>query len=393
MTSPETRAAQSAEVIDALDAAIRAIAGLQSVDTVLQVIVDQVRPLVGARYAALGIVGADGGIERFITSGIDPGERARIGDVPHGRGILGLIIRENRTIRIRDLTTDPRRYGFPPNHPEMHSFLGVPVNVKGRSIGNLYLTERSDAAEFSDEDERIVETFALHAGIAIENARLHEQVQRLAIVDERERIGRDLHDGIIQSLYAVGLSLEDVPELVRDDPDEVERVVERAIDNLHLAIRDIRNFIFGLRPELLTGIDLAAGLAAIAEEFRHHSMIDVEVDTNDLAVEPEATTTAQLLGIVNEALSNVARHSGATRASVRGESLAGGAVVVSVEDNGRGFDPEDAAALGHQGLANMRSRAATIGATMTLASDGTGTMVEIRLPGGGVRADERDAAI
>jgi signal transduction histidine kinase len=275
----------------------------------------------------------------------------------------------------------------------MHSFLGVPVNVKGRSIGNLYLTERSDAAEFSDEDERIVETFALHAGIAIENARLHEQVQRLAIVDERERIGRDLHDGIIQSLYAVGLSLEDVPELVRDDPDEVERVVERAIDNLHLAIRDIRNFIFGLRPELLTGIDLAAGLAAIAEEFRHHSMIDVEVDTNDLAVEPEATTTAQLLGIVNEALSNVARHSGATRASVRGESLADGAVVVSVEDNGRGFDPEDAAALGHQGLANMRSRAATIGATMTLASDGTGTMVEIRLPGAGVRADERDAAI
>jgi signal transduction histidine kinase len=393
VTSPETRAAQSAEVIDALDAAIRAIAGLQSVDTVLQVIVDQVRPLVGARYAALGIIGADGAIERFITSGIDPGERARIGDVPHGRGILGLIIRENRTIRIRDLTTDPRRYGFPPNHPEMHSFLGVPVNVKGRSIGNLYLTERSDAAEFSDEDERIVETFALHAGIAIENARLHEQVQRLAIVDERERIGRDLHDGIIQSLYAVGLSLEDVPELVRDDPDEVERVVERAIDNLHLAIRDIRNFIFGLRPELLTGIDLAAGLAAIAEEFRHHSMIDVEVDTNDLAVEPEATTTAQLLGIVNEALSNVARHSGATRASVRGESLAGGAVVVSVEDNGRGFDPEDAAALGHQGLANMRSRAATIGATMTLASDGTGTMVEIRLPGAGVRADERDAAI
>jgi signal transduction histidine kinase len=393
VTSPETRAAQSAEVIDALDAAIRAIAGLQSVDTVLQVIVDQVRPLVGARYAALGIIGADGAIERFITSGIDPGERARIGDVPHGRGILGLIIRENRTIRIRDLTTDPRRYGFPPNHPEMHSFLGVPVNVKGRSIGNLYLTERSDAAEFSDEDERIVETFALHAGIAIENARLHEQVQRLAIVDERERIGRDLHDGIIQSLYAVGLSLEDVPELVRDDPDEVERVVERAIDNLHLAIRDIRNFIFGLRPELLTGIDLAAGLAAIAEEFRHHSMIDVEVDTNDLAVEPEATTTAQLLGIVNEALSNVARHSGATRASVRGESLAGGAVVVSVDDNGRGFDPEDAAALGHQGLANMRSRAATIGATMTLASDGTGTMVEIRLPGAGVRADERDAAI
>lgn len=392
VTTPGTRAPQSAEVIDAFDAATRAIAGLQSVDAVLQVIVDQVRPLVGARYAALGIIGADGEIERFITSGIDPGERARIGDLPHGRGILGLIVSENRPIRIRDLAMDPRRYGFPPNHPEMHSFLGVPVTVQGRSIGNLYLTERSDAVEFSDEDARIVETFALHAGIAIENARLHEQVQRLAIVDERERISRDLHDGIIQSIYAVGLSLEDVPDLVRDDPDEVERRVERAIDNLHLAIRDIRNFIFGLRPELLTGIGLAAGLAAIAEEFRHNSMIDVELDTDALADEPDATTTAHLLGIVNEGLSNTARHSGATRASVRAESEPDGSVVVSVEDNGRGFDPEDAAALGHQGLANMRSRVATIGATMTLASDGTGTRVEVRLPGGASGADERDAS-
>ena len=392
MTSPGTRATQSAEVIDAFDAATRAIAGLRSVDAVLQVIVDQVRPLVGARYAALGIVGAAGEIERFITSGIDPGERARIGDLPHGRGILGLIVQENRTIRIRDLATDPRRYGFPPNHPEMHSFLGVPVTVQGRSVGNLYLTERADAVEFSDEDERIVETFALHAGIAIENARLHEQDQRLAIVDERERISRDLHDGIIQSIYAVGLSLEDVPELVRDDPDEVERRVERAIDSLHLTIRDIRNFIFGLRPELLTGIGLAAGLAAIAEEFRHNSMIDVELDTGELAVEPEPTATAHLLGIVNEALSNVARHSGATRATVCAESEPDGSVVVSVEDNGRGFDPADAAALGHQGLANMRSRATTISATIGLASDGTGTMVEVRLPGGQLRADERDAS-
>lgn len=379
-------------MVDAFDAATRAIAGLRSVDAVLQVIVDQVRPLVGARYAALGIVGGDGEIERFITSGIDPGERARIGDLPHGRGILGLLISENRTIRIRDLATDPRRYGFPPNHPEMHSFLGVPVTVQGRSVGNLYLTERSDAVEFSEQDERIVETFALHAGIAIENARLHEQVQRLAIVDERERISRDLHDGIIQSIYAVGLSLEDVPELVRDDPDEVERRVERAIDSLHLAIRDIRNFIFGLRPELLTGIGLAAGLAAIAEEFRHNSMIDVELDTDDLVIEPDATTTAHLLGIANEALSNVARHSGATRAAVRAASEPERSVVVSVEDNGRGFDPDGGAALGHQGLANMRSRVVTIGATMTLASDGTGTRVEVRLPAEAARADERDAS-
>ena len=238
---------------------------------------DQVRPLVGARYAALGTFDPDGAVERFITSGITAEERARIGPIPQGHGLIGLIVRENRPIRIDDIATDPRRYGFPPHHPEMHTLLGVPVTVQGRTVGDLYLTERLDGKPFSDDDQRLVETFALHAGIAIENARLHEQIRRLAVVDERERISNDLHDGIIQNLYAVGLSLEDVPELAHDDPDEAERRVERAIDSLHLTIRDIRNFIFGLRPELLGGTTLADGLGAIASEFRYNSMIEVEV--------------------------------------------------------------------------------------------------------------------
>jgi signal transduction histidine kinase len=342
-------------VVDALDAATRAIAGLQSVDAVLQVIVDQVRPLVGARYAALGIVYPDGVIERFITSGISLEARARIGALP-------------------------RRHGFPPHHPPMHSFLGVPITVKGRSVGNLYLTDKADAAEFSEGDQRLVETFAVHAGIAIENARLHEQVQRLAIFDERERIGQDLHDGIIQNIYAVGLSLEDVPELLRDDPDEVERRVERAIDSLHLTIRDIRNFIFGLRPELLSAASLLTGLAAIIEEFRHNSMIDVELVADELRVEPDSSATANLLGVVNEALSNVARHSGATRALVHVGTDPDGGLRLRIEDNGHGFDPAAARVIGHQGLANMRSRVAGVGATMDISSTATGTRIEIHRP-------------
>jgi signal transduction histidine kinase len=377
----------SAALVDALDAATRAIAGLQSVDVVLQVIVDQVRPLVGAHYAALGIVDADGAIERFITSGITAEERALIGPPPTGHGLLGVIIRENRSLRIPDIGQDPRHYGFPANHPPMTSVLGVPVKVRGRTVGNLYLTDKVGAVAFSDEDERIVETFALHAGIAIDNARLHEQIQRLAIVDERERIGRDLHDGIIQNIYAVGLSLEDVPELVRDDPDEVERLVERAIESLHLTIRDIRNFIFGLRPELLAGVTLPVGLAAIVDEFRHNSMIHIELETAGLNREPDPETTAHLLAIANEALSNVARHSGATQASVLVAADPPGVVTLTVADNGHGFDPSDAAALGHQGLANMRSRAAAIDATMDIASDDAGTSVVVRCP---VTADVAD---
>src|SRR6478735_1940900 len=368
------------DVVDALDAATRAIASLLSVDDVLQVIVDQVRLLVGADYAALGTVHGHGVIEAFITSGISRETRAAIGPLPRGHGFLGLIIEENRSFRIPDIAVDPRRHGFPPNHPPMHSFLGVPINVKGRSVGNLYLTDKVDAAEFSEADQRLVETFAIHAGIAIENARLHEQVQRLAIVDERDRIGKDLHDGIIQNIYAVGLSLEDVPELIADDPDEVVLRVERAIDTLHLTIRDIRNFIFGLRPELLSGTTLINGLVAVVEEFRHNSMVDVELHVGDIRQEPDSTATAHLLGVVNEALSNIARHSGASRATVFVDSPETGELDLVVEDNGHGFDTTTPGVLGHQGMANMRSRMEAIGATFEVISDATGTRVRVHAP-------------
>ena len=368
----------SVQIYDALDTATRAIAGLRSVDEVLQVIVDQVRPLVGARYAALGTVDGRGVIERFITSGMDAATRARIGPLPRGHGFLGLIIRENRSFRIPDIAQDPRRHGFPPNHPPMHGFLGVPVSVRGRSVGNLYLTDKADGREFSQADQDLVETFARHAAIAIENARLHEQIQRLAVLDERERISKDLHDGIIQSIYAVGLSLEDVGELMAEDPSEVVTRVERAIDSLHLTIRDIRNFIFGLRPELLSGTTLMGGLAAIVEEFRHNSMIDVELQAGEFEHEPTPDAIAHMLGIVNEALSNIARHSRASRALIVATDDDG--LRLSVTDNGRGFDPSVAASLGHQGLANMRSRAVGIGATIDIDSGTAGTTVRVILP-------------
>ena len=172
---------------------------------------------------------------------------------------------------------DAHRYGFPPNHPPMTTFLGVPVDVKGRSVGNLYLTNKDGGAPFTEGDQDLVEAFARHAGIAIENARLHEQVRGLAVRDERVRISQDLHDGIIQNLYGLGLSLEDVPDLITEDQAEVVRRVERAIVSLHDTIGDIRNFIFDLRPDLLEGLSLAAGLSALADEYRHNTMIDIEV--------------------------------------------------------------------------------------------------------------------
>jgi signal transduction histidine kinase len=378
--------------LETLDEAIRATTGVLAVDRVLQVIVDRARALTGARYAALGIQDQAGVIEQFVTSGISRAERARIGAPPRGHGLLGLIIRESRPIRLDDLMVDPRAYGFPPNHPEMHAFLGLPVIVRGRTVGNLYLTEKEGG--FTAEDQRLVEAFARHAAIAMDNARLHEQVQRLAIVEERERIGKDLHDSVIQAIYAVGLSLDDVPEIMDEEPEEARRRVERAIDGLDQTIRDIRNFIFGLRPALLDGVDLVEGLAALADEFRVNTMIDVELRAGPTVSAPVigVDRTVELLSIAREALSNIARHARATRAELVVEpapEIAG--LEITIADNGSGFDPVAARGLGHQGLRNMRTRAIGIGATLAVDSrPGAGTRIIVRVPG--ARAEEDASA-
>jgi signal transduction histidine kinase len=379
-TSPTRRSAED-RVQAALDAAVRGIAELGPVDDVLQLIVDRVRPLVDAQYAALGIVDPSGRIERFITSGMDDETRRRIGALPEGHGLLGLIIRENRSFRIPDINVDPRKYGFPEHHPPMTSFLGVPIGLRGTSLGRLYLTNKLGAREFSPDDQALVETFAIHAGIAMENARLHEQVKRLAVVDERERISKDLHDGIIQNLYAVGLSLEDVADELEDEHGDAAARVGRAIDAIHLSIQDVRNFIFGLRPELLENASLAEGLAVLVEEQRRNSMIDLELRTPDHMIQPTPAVTSHLLAIASEALSNAVRHSRATRALVTVEELDRNGWELRIEDNGIGFEPSQSAKLGHQGLANIRDRAQRIGGDLTIDSEhGQGAQLTIRVP-------------
>jgi signal transduction histidine kinase len=365
----------------AFDEATRAIASVLDLERVLQLIVDRVRELADARYAALGIFDAQGVIERFITSGISTSERAAIGPLPRGRGLLGALLKDGRSIRLAVLASDPRSVGFPVNHPPMTSFLGVPVIVRGGSVGNFYLTDKRGASEFDLDDQEIVEQFARHAGIAIENARLHEQIGRLAVIEERERIGRELHDGIIQGLYAVGLSLEDVPELMTESPSDATARVDRAIESINLTIRDIRNFIFGLRPELLADGSLLASLASLAEETRLNTMIDVELDVSDpLLEEPSTPIRHHVLQIAREALSNIARHSRATRATIR---LAGGdgGLTLEVIDNGDGFDPSAELDAGHRGLGNIRGRALSIGGEATIESEpGIGTRIIVRLP-------------
>jgi signal transduction histidine kinase len=381
-TEPQVESGRLPPALEALDAAVRGISATLDLGQVLQLIVDKVRGLVGAQYAALGIVDETNQITQFITSGISQEERQAIGDLPHGRGLLGLIIRENRSYRIPNIAAHPKSYGFPAQHPPMRSFLGVPIRVEDEVVGRLYLTNKQAAAEFSSDDQALIETFALHAGIAILNARLHDQVQRLAVVDERDRISRELHDSIIQSIYAVTLSLDDVPELVEEAPSEARQRVDDAIDALHGVIRDIRNFIFGLRPLLLDSGDLLDGLRNLADELRRNTAILVETH-GALEAELPIEVVAELLAITREALANVARHSGATSVSVEVQ-IRDENVQLEIVDDGRGFRSSAIQNAGHHGLANMRARAGALGGSFHIESEPPrGTRIIVAVPTNG----------
>ena len=231
------------EALAALNQAALAVASNLSLDKTLHEIVESARKLAGARYAALGVPDGSGRLIRFIHSGMAPDVTASIDHLPQGLGLLGAILREGRTIRIPRISEDPRSVGFPPGHPTMEAFLGVPIKAGNEILGNLYLTDKLDGTEFTRADEAVIELLAAHAAIAITNARLYEQVGRTAIVEERSRIGMDLHDGIIQSIYAVGLTLEHATYLMDEDVPAARERLGEAIKGLNTIIKDIRNYL------------------------------------------------------------------------------------------------------------------------------------------------------
>lgn len=514
-----------------------------SLDNVLERIVHLAREQSGARYAALGVVDDEGNLIQFIPVGITPEEERLIGHLPIGLGLLGALKAERRTIRIPVIGDDPRSVGFPPNHPPMRSFLGVPIMLGERLLGLIYLTDKEDHFEFTRAEEIVIETLAAYAavaisnarlykgmserdrilmkrnedlalindlaatltsslevedildhtltrvmnhleveageiylaeddgqalrlalhkgeaadafmtrerfqlgegyigtvaqtgrpmvtrdlvndvhylrrgvveagfrciaciplaaresvigvmcvasrrdrhlderrinlltaigawaGITIENARLHRQARRLAVLEERERIGMDLHDGIIQSIYAVGLALDYALLAVKDDPEAALAKIEQGIGGLNNAIRDIRSYILDLRPRQFRGEDLMSGLQLLVDEFRANSRAEVAIigPQNGLIDLPTSSATT-LFHICQEALANVAKHAQAKKASV---SLwkANERVVLEVTDDGQGFDLRTInVTLGH-GLSNMQARARKVGGDVEISS-------------------------
>jgi signal transduction histidine kinase len=522
-----------------------AMASELSLPALLQRIIDLAAAITGARYGALGVLGRTGGIREFVTTGITDPERARIGHLPVGRGILGLLIKEARPIRIPDITKDPRSVGFPPDHPPMRSFLGVPVMSGGKVFGNLYLTEKQDASEFTEEDEQAVVLLAAQAGVAVDNARLYEEARlrerrleatreiteailtgaeptgvlgliarrarelvdadvatiavpadvpgqlvlvaaegkdaedmlgmrfpvaesvsgevissgkpavidrmrnqsgsqqplvriegigpamfvplsaggqpfgtlgvgseevreafepedlgvlqtfagqasvaleyararreldRLMVMEDRERIAKELHDGVIQSLFAVGMGMQATAQLARDPA--IEERVESAVAEIDRVIRDLRNYIFGLRPGILADQELDQALRQMVKEFEEKTGtlaiadIDPKVAT---ALGPKAPDVLQL---AREALSNVGRHSGAATCRislVRDDGMA----LLEVDDDGDGFDPAKRKGTG-QGLRNLEERAKKLSGAFEIQSvPREGTTVRVRIP-------------
>ena len=527
-----------------------------SLETVLERIVQVARDQAGARYAALGVVNEQGDLDQFIPIGMSEKEISRMPHPPLGRGLLGLLGHDRNAIRIPEISTDPRRVGFPPNHPDMHSFLGVPIMLGETLLGQLYLTDKLDYHEFTEQDERVIETLAAYAavaitnarlydqlirrdeqllrrnedlrllndvataltsslemeeilqktldlvisyldfeageifllednqkrlrmachrgdyeqdfshlerfrvgqgfvgmvaatgkplvsnnlrkdmrylrpavldagfqsiaciplsasgvvvgvmavatrkdysltnrllsiltaigawaGITIENARLNRQARRVAILEERERIGMDLHDGTIQSIYGVGLVLDYARVSLDEDPELSRQKISEAIDALNDTIRDIRAYILDLRPRQFRGEDLRQGLNRLAEEFRANSAsrITLVEPENGLVDFPTDNATA-LFRICQEALANIAKHANAKNAEVQ-LWTAKDRVLLEVSDDGRGFDPQKTSVtLGH-GLSNMDVRARRAGGELEITtSPGKGTTVLAWVP-------------
>jgi len=361
-----------------------ALASEIDLDALLQRIVELATEITGARYGALGVLDPDRRIARFITVGVTDEERAAIGDPPTGHGILGVLVDHAMPIRLSDLTQDPRSYGFPPNHPPMRSFLGVPVSSRGRVYGNLYLTEKRGAAAFDEDDQASIEVLAAQAGVAIENAQLvadmavaERELRRLEVLEDRERIAKELHDGVIQALFAVGMGLQGVAAASRED--DLTRRVENAVDDIDRTIRDLRNYIFGLRPGILADRQLDEAIRDLCAEFEERAGVVTVVDVDPNVAARLASVANDVVQLIRESLANVGRHAQAVTCRVELRAGADGGAALVIDDDGAGFDPADPST--GMGLANLRARTESMGGELEIASvPGEGSTITARLP-------------
>jgi signal transduction histidine kinase len=373
-----------ASAMEALSDAVLAITAEHAVEPVLQKLVDAARELAGARYAALGVPDGDGGFARFITSGMSEELIASLGDLPRQHGLLGAMLESATPQRTPDIRMDPRFRGWwPKTHPSMSSFLGVPILSAGGVVaGAFYLTDKEDADAFSDADQELIETFAAHAALALENARLHERSRELSIVEERNRLARELHDAVTQKLFGLVLAAESGAALIEHDAQQAGVQLELVRELAREAMEELRSVIVHLRPAALEVHGLAVALGKHVDVLRrtHKRAIALEIDGDApvaAAVEGDAFRIAQ------EALHNALRHGGAAARIAVVLHSEPRRLELTVTDDGVGFEPQTPATRARRlGLTTMAERARAAGGTLEITSaPGAGTRVRLEVRG------------
>jgi signal transduction histidine kinase len=371
-----------AAALSAVSEAVLGIAGDLSVDVVLERLVKSARGLVDARYAALGVPEDEGsGFARFITAGMSDAEIEAMGPLPRAHGLLGAMLSDPAPFRTPNIATDPRFRGWWPSaHPRMRSFLGVPIVFKGDVIGAFYLTDKTTGTEFTAGDEHLLGVLAAHASVLIEHARLYQQSRELSVLDERNRLARELHDAMTQALFSLRLTVETAASLLDSDPSGASVELVRARSLVDSLFGQLRSLIFELRPPALDAEGLAATVRKHLDVVGRAHGLAVEVTTSgDTRLAPDLEH--ELFRIVQEAVTNAVRHADASSLSVTLE-LGRAGVVLTVRDDGVGFDPDARSIRSRRlGLTSMRERAKALGGTLTIESSrGSGTTLRAEVP-------------
>jgi signal transduction histidine kinase len=364
-------------------------------ESILERLLECAREITGARYAALAVINESGReLERFIFLGIDLKMRERIGDLPCGKGVLGILMEKPEPLRLDDVAAHPCAHGFPRHHPPMHSFLGVPVMVKERTYGILYLTEKDGESRFDEADEQAAVILAEWAAIAIENARARadDRLRESIETSERERArwSRELHDQTLQGLGALRVLLASA--LRGPSGPGLERAISEAVAQLGDEIDNLRGLITELRPAALDELGLQAALEGLVRRSGTRQGLNVqtvialahELGTQDRRLEPELEST--IYRVVQEALTNIARHAHAEAVMIelieresRVESRVESQIELTIEDDGVGFDPKASSTA--FGLRGMRERVELAGGTLEIdAAPGAGTRLQMSLP-------------
>jgi signal transduction histidine kinase len=386
------------EELREVSAAVLAVTAHLSVREVLQTIVSAARRVLGAQYAALGIPDGRGSFREFLADGLSDEQWRAIGPIPRQHGLLGAMLCDPSPVRSADIRRHPRFEGWPSSHPEMVDFLGMPVVDGDEILGELFLANKlqpagQEPAAFSADDEELLKLLAAHAAIAIVNARLYERSRELSIIEERQRIARELHDAVTQKLFSLRLTAEAAAALVRRDPQRAEAELDTVRRLAADATAELKSIVVGLRPVDLAGDGLAAALERQVELLDRVHAARVSFAADPVPRLP-ADREEAAYRVAQEALHNALRHAAPSHVAIE-LRRAGPGVVLTVADDGRGFDLKTAGpgsqnnpnnpnstATARLGLASMRERARAVGARLLVRSaPGDGTVVTLEVPG------------